>query len=242
MNRKGRGFICLIILLFVLNVLLGANLSAVDAQTPVSLATILTHIKVGWLKLASVEVAQVLEAGFPVDEEFLVLSGLLLSTNGQPGLAREAYLRALSTGRLQEPNQATLLALIGRTYFDQRDYRRAKEYYRQALSRSEDQVFSLLDLGAIALSEGELELAGEYLARAEKAGGETSVRLLILRGDLAVAGQDYSAALSRYQAALKLAPSEAQIYYRLRQVYQLTGRDAEWAALVEQAKKYGIEL
>ncbi len=64
----------------------------------------------------------------------------------------------------------------------------------------------------------------------------------MVRGDVDLAALDYAEALNQYQKALKLAPANEEIYYRLKQVYQQMGNEDDWAALVEQAKSYGVKL
>ncbi|MBO8127465.1 MAG: tetratricopeptide repeat protein [Firmicutes bacterium] len=213
----------------------------VQAQREIGLESVLSHIKVGWLKLALVEAAHVVQDLEKPNPELLAISGMILSSGGRPDLARQAFLRLVEEGDLSAEERASYYTLIGRTYLDEAQYQKAEEYYKRALDSAQT-VMGLVDLGIIAIRQGQLDTAAQYLARAEELDFTGFSRLYVAKGDLARSQGARQEALDYYRQALRYDPTEIQIYQRLLNIYQELGEVGKGQKLIEEAKSFGITL
>lgn len=220
---------------FLLLLLIWAAPSA-EAQYTITFENLLTHLKVGWSKLAAVEAAQVAQSVSSLDREFLEFCGLILMANNRNELARQVYGRLLSEDEITAHERGTYNNLIGRSYYLEADYLEAERYYRQGLEDLGDQLIPLVDLAIITISHAELDEAKGYLDRAEQLNESDYLGLKLAHGDYAKAVGDLQRALDYYQQIIDKEPDNLVALRRMRQIYAQLGQTDKEAETLEREK------
>lgn len=231
----------ILLVVFLLSIYGGFFSTNVEAQQFITLNAVLNHIKMGLMKLTVAEAELIVKNSEYVEEDLLALSGFILLANDQFESAREAFLQ-LAQELAAPGDRGAYYTLVGRTYYDQVDLESAKGYYLKGLTYSEDQLMALVDLGLILIQENDLNLARQYLTKAEQIDLTGYPRLKLALGDLAKASQENQLALEYYYKAIQLDPNNVEAYQRSRAIYvELEDWDKE-ADLLEQAQSNGLSL
>jgi eukaryotic-like serine/threonine-protein kinase len=118
--------------------------------------------------------------------------------------------------------------LLGALQIDTGDLKGAEENLNAALSKTPDNARILYDLGIVYRKDGRLTEAGSAL--------EKSIALdpradpLMELGQVAIQQNDYAKAISSYERAAQLSPSDYDAWGNLGGVYQISGQHLEKSA------------
>jgi len=134
--------------------------------------------------------------------------------------------------RTVAPDDVDGIELAGRAYLAAGDVDRGKGLLRLALHRNTDAVTARLLLAGAALDGGEIDEAAALLQHPLPA---EAAEVKVLRGRLALARHDATAAVEQLGLAVKLDPSSTEARYHLALAHLAAGQPKAALAVIDEA-------
>lgn len=139
--------------------------------------------------------------------------------------------------RLKVPPVMKSIAQDAATYFQQRDYARAAEKYREILQQFPDNVYCLANYGVVLFQQGKLKEAEEVLKRASQLAPQDAFSLSNL-GITYYQMQRYDEAVAALTRASTIKPNDAQVHNYLGISCSRKG----WNTTAEQELLKAVEI
>uniref|UniRef100_A0A8C5K0R6 Tetratricopeptide repeat domain 21A n=1 Tax=Jaculus jaculus TaxID=51337 RepID=A0A8C5K0R6_JACJA len=154
----------------------------------------------------------------------------------QSRILKRVPLEQPETIPFQKQLAASICIQFGEHFQAEKDYGKAAQYYKDALSYSPTDNKVVLELARLSLLQGHLDLCEQHcgtLLQME----ETHESAIVMMADLMFRKQDYEAAISYYRHVLEKAPDNFSVLNKLIDLLRRVGEIDEAPAFFELAKK-----
>lgn len=157
---------------------------------------------------------------------------------GDCDVAKKMYLEILEF----QPENANVLNLLGLLYLKQNDVNTAIDYFKKAVSISEDAYF-LTNLGNAYLEAGEIKLAIQYLVKSVNISPDENTFFIL--ASAFKKDNDFEQALMAYDFALQIKPDFYEVLFNVGNIYKSQKnfeKSLEYALKAFELNKKDVDL
>jgi tetratricopeptide (TPR) repeat protein len=167
----------------------------------------------------------------PDSEEAVTALAILYASEGDPARAADVLSKVPDSSR-----SAKLYTVLGYTYEQQKDYKKAIEAYRKAIALDRDNLDAIRGLAQNLMNDGQTEAALEQyqvIADANPEDPQTHLRM----AEIYRKQGKFDLALDHLKQAQSVVPDLMEVPYDMAVVYQAQGRYQEAAQMLQDLLK-----
>jgi len=185
---------------------------------------------------AEAALAKAIEAA-PNMEKAYVLMGECLRANAKTDEARFWYSKALTVKGF---DKAGFYNLIGHTFFEEKKYKEASDYYGKAVAANPSFVAAYCNLGDMLVKMGDDQNAIETYAKAADVNWKSAIAYVKM-AEIYYKRVEYDSVLDMCVKALSVNPEDAKANYLTGMVYRTWGRESQGIDYLKRAAYYGSD-